>query len=176
MARTIVVLLAVALLMLGGCGKQKKAEPAADIHTAAYEGNVEAIQSHVEAGSDLNVKDQFGSTPLIVATTFGKTEAAVALIEGGADLEMKSGDGSTPLHVAAFLCREEILAALIEHGADKSALNGYGSTALQSVQAPFMDVKPFYDGVGSALAPFGLELDYDRIREARPRVAAMLQK
>ena len=55
----------------------------------------------------------WGSTPLIIAATFGKTEVARALIEAGADLGMRNNHGSTPLHVAAFLCRPEIVEAML---------------------------------------------------------------
>ena len=175
MLRLSVVSLVLMLLVVSGCGKQKKATPEVDLHTAAFQGNIEAIQLHIETGSDLNKKDPNGSTALIVAATFGRTEVAKALIEAGADMEIKSSDGATPLHVAAFLCREDIVATLLEHGADKTALNNFGSTPLLSVQGPFEDVKMIYDGIGVALAPFGLELDYDRIKEARPRVAEMLR-
>ncbi|MBD3258798.1 ankyrin repeat domain-containing protein [candidate division GN15 bacterium] len=175
MRNAIVVILTLSLMALVGCGKQKKPTLDVDLHTAALKGNVEAIQARIDAGADLNKRDQYGSTPLIVATTFGQTEAAIALIDAGADLQVTSSDGATPLHVAAFLCREDIVAALLEAGADKAAVNNYGSTPLQSVQGPFEQVKPFYDQLRGALAPFGLELDYERIEAARPRVAAMLE-
>ena len=50
--------------------------PSVDIHTATFLGNTKALKQHIDAGSDLNVKDQYGSTPLIIATTFGKTDIA----------------------------------------------------------------------------------------------------
>ena len=114
-----------ALLIIGaGCGEQEDAEgtrrrPWVALHTAALQGNVDAIRQHIEAGSDLDQKDAYGSTPLAVAATFGKTEVARALIGGGADLSITNNEGATPLHIAAFLCHEEIVGALLEAGADK---------------------------------------------------------
>jgi GNAT superfamily N-acetyltransferase len=44
------------------------------------------------------------------------------------------------------------------------------------VEMPFEDVKPFYDMVGAALEPMGLELDYERIEKTRPVVAEILKR
>jgi ankyrin repeat protein len=125
--------------------------------------------------SDLNEKDMYGSTPLIIAAAVGKTEVALALIEAGADLNIKNNDGSTPLITAAVFCRTEIVEALLNKGADKNARNNAGKTALQSVSRPFDDVKGIYDRLGAALEPLGLKLDYERIKMTRPRIAEMLR-
>ena len=164
-------ILVITFLAITGCGGQKKP---ADIHMAALQGNLEVIQQHIKAGSDLNEKDRFGSTPLIITATFGKTEVALALIEAGADLNIKNNDGSTPLITAAFFCRTKIVEALLEKGADKSAINKAGSTALASVSSSFEDVKIYYDNIGKALGPLGLQLDYERIKMTRPKIAEML--
>ena len=157
-------LLAVSLLTIAGCGKQENPTPHVSIHIAALQGNIDAIRQHIDAGSDLNEKDAYGSSPLIVATTFGKTEVARALIDAGADMKITNNEGSTPLHIAAFFCRTEIVKALLDKGADKNALNKAGRTALESVAGPFDDVKGIYDSIGKGLRPLGLKLDYDRIK------------
>ena len=148
--------------------------PSVAIHEAAYMGNIKAIEAHVAAKTDLNVKDEYGSSPLTIAATFGKTEVAKALIKGGADPNVRSGDGSTPLHTAAFFCRTEIVEALLAAGADASLRNNYGSTALESVSAPFEDVKPIYDQISKDLGPLGLKLDYVQLRNTRPVIVEML--
>lgn len=152
-----------------------KSEQLMDIHAAAFMGYVDAIKKHIEAGTDLNKKDQYGSTPLIVAATFNKEEVAKALIEGKADLNMKSKDGSTPLHVASFFCRAEIVKCLLKHGADKSAIDAFGVTALQSVSGSFADVKPIYQQFNRDLGALGFKLDYDFLEENRPLIAELLK-
>ena len=150
--------------------------PSMGLHEAALTGNLEVIRGHIEAGSDLNVKDPAGgASPLTTAAVFGQTEAALALIEAGADLNFRGNDGATPLHVAAFFCRTEIVKALIEKGADRTIKNEYGSTPLDAVSAKFEDVKPVYDHYGTSLEPLGLRLDYERIKAARPLIAAILR-
>lgn len=149
--------------------------PAMDIHTAAFMGNTKAIHKHIKAKVNLDQKDQYGSTPLIIACTFGKTEVAKALIEGGANPEVKNNDGSTALHVAAFFCRIEIVEALLAQNVDKTLKNNYGSTALEASEIPFNTVKPIYDQISKDLGPLGLKLDYIYLETTRPKIAAMLK-
>jgi NAD(P)-dependent dehydrogenase (short-subunit alcohol dehydrogenase family) len=146
------------------------------LHEAIVRGDLEAVRELIEAGADLNVRDPTGgSSPLITAATFGQTEAAKALIEAGADLDQQNNDGSTALITAAFFAHADIVEALLAAGADKSIRNNAGSTALDVVTLPFENVRNIYDFVGAALAPYGLELDYERIEATRPRIAEMLR-
>jgi len=150
--------------------------PSMDIFSAALFGDLKVVTQHIKAGTDLNAKDAYGSTPLIIAATFGKTEVAKALIEAGADVNITNNDGGTALHSAAFLCRTEIVNALLENGIDKNIRNNFGSTALESVMAPFDVVKSIYDQFSRDLGPLGLKLDYEQIEKTRPVIAEMLQK
>ena len=152
------------------------AAPGAGIHEAVIAGDLEAVGQHIATGSDLNEREPMGgSSPLMSAATFGQTDAAVALIEAGADLDQQNNDGSTALLTAAFFCRTEIVEALLAAGADRSIPNYAGSTALDVVTVPFEALEPTYDFLGSVLAPYGLKLDYDRIKQTRPVIADMLR-
>ncbi|UCF79557.1 MAG: serine hydrolase [Candidatus Eiseniibacteriota bacterium] len=155
--------------------EQPSSLTAVSIHMAALEGNIDAIEQHIEAGSDLNEKDMFGSTPLIIAATFGKTEVAKALVEAGADMTIGNNENSTPLHVAAFFGHTDIVRALLDNGADRHVRNITGATPLDIVSAPFDDDKGIYDRLGATLAPLGLKLDYEHIRRTRPEIAEMLR-
>lgn len=174
-----------ALLVTVGCNDQKgftqqapskTNSPEIDIHSAVISNNVELIRQHIKAGTNLNEKDPYGgSSPLISAAVFGKTEIAQILIEAGADINIQNNEGSTALHSAAFFCRPEIVKMLLDKGVDKTIKNKYGSTAYESVLAPFAEVKPFYDMMGSMLSPMGLTLDYPYLEKTRPEIAAMLK-
>jgi hypothetical protein len=150
-------------------------QPAVSLHLAALQGNLDAVRQHIEAGSDLNKKDAYGSTPLIIATTFGKTEVAKALIKAGADMRIKNNEGSTPLHIGAFFGRTEIVKELLGKGANRYSRNNAGATAFDIVAAPFDDDKGIYDQLVTALAPLGLKLDYEHIRVIRPKIAHILR-
>ncbi|MFB6317129.1 ankyrin repeat domain-containing protein [Saccharicrinis sp. FJH54] len=179
-----VVMLLAASLLLASCHysptkkdatASRPSAPVTTIHAAAFMGDIGATRQHIAAGSDLNEKDQYGSTPLTIAATFGKKEIAKLLIQGGADLNQKNNEGSTPLHVSAFFCRTEIVQLLLDHGADKTIKNNTGSTALEVVAAPFEDVKLVYDYIGKELGPLGLKLDYNYLQKTRPLIADMLR-
>jgi len=151
--------------------------PNMDIHSAAFLGDLDAIQQHIKAGTDLNQQEpSMGSTALITAAVFGKTEIARALIKGGADVNMKNNEGSTALHTAAFLCRLEIVELLLSNGADKELQNNYGATALQSISAPFSEVEFIYDQFSKDLGPLGLKLDYAYVEATRPVIAGIIHK
>lgn len=185
------LIISVALLSFFSCqGQDKKHEtvnvktdttnktvkaPDIDIFGAAYFGNVDAINQHIMAGTDLNKKDPYGSTPLVITATFGKTEAAKALINGGADLNIRNNEGSTALHIAALFCRTEIVKGLLDKGADKSLVNNYGATPFTTVSSSFNDVKPIYDQLSKDLGPFGLKLDYKHLETTRPIIADLLK-
>jgi len=175
MQKTILTILFVLVLITSGCTKQENPAPRVSLHAAVIQGNIEAIRQHIKAESNLDEKDAYGSTPLIIAITFDKTDMAQELIEAGADLTITNNDGATPLHIAAFFCRTEIVKVLLENGADKSALNGSGKTAIETVAAPFEDVQEIYDAIQKGLGPLGLKLDYERIKITRPKIAELLR-
>ena len=142
---------------------------------AALQGNLEAVEQHIAAGSDVDKKDAFGSTPLLLAVTFGKTDIARALIEAGADLGITDTYGSTPLHLAALFGRTEIVKILLDNGADTYLRNTNGSTPFDIAAIPFEYDNGLYDQLGASLSPLGLQLDYDRLKATRPVIAEMLR-
>lgn len=179
-----VVLMAI-ILMISACnnkdensdaGKKMTEPPAMDIHTAALLGDLDVIILHIEAGTDINKKDEvMGSSPLITATVLDRKEVVKVLIDAGADVNLQNNEGSTALHTASFLCRTEIVEMLLKNGADKNLKNIYGSTAMESVAGPFSDVKHIYDQFARDLGPIGLKLDYKRLQETRPVIAELLK-
>ncbi len=72
------------------------------IHVAAAVGNIKAVKQHLAAGEDVNVKDEFGYTPLHNAAWIGQKEIAELLIAKGADVNVLDGDGNTALDWAIY--------------------------------------------------------------------------
>jgi ankyrin repeat protein len=150
--------------------------PKVDIQTAIMTDNLDIVKEHIEAGTNINMKDQMsGATPLISAATFGRTAIAKELIDAKSDLSIKNNDGATALHVAAFFCQVEIVQLLIDAKADKTLKNNFGATPRESVMGPFAEIKPFYEMIQQQLAPFGLQFDLKEIEKTRPVIAMMLQ-
>jgi hypothetical protein len=162
------------LPLLAGCSKPTP--PSVSLQEAARAGNLEAIQQHIRTASNLNEKaPDSGGSPLHTAAVFGQLEAVRALVQAGADVNARNNDGSTPLIVAAFLCRTDIVQHLLAHGADKNAKDKAGHTALESVSAPFDQVKGIYDFLQAVLGPMGLKLDYEQMKATRPKIANLLR-
>ena len=178
--------IAAALLIIGfslqSCNSTDKKEgtqtaikaPRQTLFEATFVGKLDLVKQHIAAGTNLNQKDDYGSTALVIAITFDKTEIALALIAAGADIEQKSADGSTALHSAAFFGRTEIVKSLLAKGANVNARNNYNATALESVQIPFDQMKPVYDQMSRDLGPLGLKLDLVRIEAAREVIALLI--
>lgn len=118
------ILIAISLVLCVQTNKSAAAAPDVDIWKAAADGNIEAIKQHLEAGTDVNAKEPpEGSTPLLVAATFGQVKAAKLLIEKGANVNATSNDGATALHGAAFFCHAEIVQLLLDEGARVNVKN-----------------------------------------------------
>ncbi len=145
------------------------------LHLAVLQDDIDAIERHIAAGSDLDAKDAFGSTPLTLATTFDRTDAARLLIGAGADLELRDREGSAPLHIAALLGRVDIAEALLDAGADRQSRNGGGATAFDIAASPIADDEGLFDQLSTALGPLGLALERPAIAAARPRIAQWLR-
>lgn len=151
-------------------------KPKVDIQTAILSDQLDIVEQHIKAGTDINKKEQMsGSTPLISAATFGKTAIAKALIDADADLSLKNNEGATALHTAAFFGRVEIVQLLIDAQADKAVKNNFGMTPRESVMGSFAEMKPVYEMFQQQLSPLGLQLDLNEIEKNRSVIAMMLQ-
>lgn len=65
--------------------------------TAAVFGRTEIALALIEAGANLNLRNNEGSTPLITAVFFCRKEIVEALLDHGADKTIKNNAGSTAL-------------------------------------------------------------------------------
>jgi hypothetical protein len=169
-------MLVIALLVV--CGQTKKsasAAPDVDIWKAAATGNIDAIKKHLETGADVDTKEPTGgSTPLLVAATFGQVEVANFLIEKGANVNAGSNDGATALHGAAFFCHTEIVKLLLDKGAEVNPKNIRGETPLYSVAGEWsQELEGVYKWIAELLE---LQLNLERIKATRPKIAAILRK
>jgi uncharacterized protein YbjQ (UPF0145 family) len=79
----------------------KSTTPGDDIWTAASKGDLTALQQHIDAGIDIEDRDEeHKSTPLHHAAYFGQLETVKWLVEKGAGMNARNNDGNTPLDVA----------------------------------------------------------------------------
>jgi ankyrin repeat protein len=125
------------------------------LHAAAAQGSVDDIQRLAQTGSDLNVRDSNGRTPLHVAAFQGYGTAARALIAAGADPGLLDNQRYDAVTIAAVRDDVPTLQALLAAGASaKLVTSVYDGTAL--IAAAHLG----HDGIVRELIRAGAPLDH----------------
>jgi ankyrin repeat protein len=105
------------------------------VHVAAALGNLEAIQTHLDSGMDINAKDRgYGETPLFFAAQKNQLLAVKRLIEHGAnpDGEFPVSGSTSPIFIAASLGHLEVVNYLLEKNPDLFITGDFGNTLLHA--------------------------------------------
>ena len=162
LAATLATGLVCALGALGGTPAQGQTPPGPQtvrsyqgLLAAAWQGDLPALKARIAAGSDLNVRDANGRTPLHVATFARQREAIVLLAQAGADLGALDDDRYDAVTIAAVADDEETLRVLLAAGASaRLTTSRYDGTAL--IAAAHLG----HDGVVHQLIAAGAPLDH----------------
>ena len=91
-------------------------------------GNQEIVKALINAGANVNVKNNYGVPVLMVAILRNDIETLKALIKAGADVNIVDRAGWTPLMWATKLKRDEVSRILIKAGANKNAETYFGES------------------------------------------------
>ncbi len=94
--------------------------PGTPLHYASRDGQFKTIQSLLQMGAVINLKDNDNKSPLHFAARYGRLHTARHLLEshkGHLIINEMDGDGATPLHIAAANGHSKIVQLLLLKGA-----------------------------------------------------------
>ncbi len=98
----------------------------AEIFKAIEENDIQTVQTYIESGANPNIRDESGSTLLIIASRLGHEHLVKLLINSCVDLNIRNNDGNTALIVAASYGYANILTRLLDAGANPCLINNDG--------------------------------------------------
>jgi ankyrin repeat protein len=75
---------------------------------AVTRGDVEAIRQQLRSGADINARDQYGQTALMLAAHHGHYEVVEALVASGADLNVTAEYTQSALMLAILAGHADI--------------------------------------------------------------------
>ncbi|SPR10283.1 ankyrin repeat domain-containing protein [Orientia tsutsugamushi] len=110
--------------------------PNTNLHDAAKRGNKEEIIRMILEGNDVNLLDNFNSTPLHKAATEGHKDVVEVLLAHGSNINSQDNCGNIPLHKAASKGHKNVVEVLLTHGSDITLQNKFSyNTPLHEVAA-----------------------------------------
>jgi len=143
---TLMIVFGALALSLAACSKQPE-KPNAQVQTeapsaasstltdAAIKGDPAPAKALIDAGADVNAKDNLGRTPLHTVAFYGHLKLTELLIASGADVNAKDHVGMTPLHAAVLSGGRQEVQLLLDKKADIKAKSDAGQTALHLAAA-----------------------------------------
>ena len=117
---------------IANSNKSKSSNPElnAKLLIAAKNGQLQEVRSLISQATDVNVRDEYGWTPLLWAAMNGHTDIVRVLLVSGANPNTRNKYEWTPLMWAAGQGYTEIVRSLVSFGARINAQDRNGWTAL----------------------------------------------
>lgn len=105
-------------------------------HNAVFIGRIDLLELLVDNQVSLDIQDDFGVTPLMLAIQLNKNDISDYLITKGTDLNKKDFMGNTALMKAVEKGSESVVESLIGRKADKNIVNDLGQRAVDLASNP----------------------------------------
>ena len=111
----------------------KKNNGVTALHCAVQKGHVDVVQVLIDAGADIDAKNEVGRSPLMFASIKGHLDVVKVLVEAGAGVRATNNDGDTCLLIAANFGHTETVRYLVGlKDVDVNHQGTYNHTALHS--------------------------------------------
>ena len=114
------------------------------VHQAAAKGDLKLLQKLLIGVAKVDIRNEDGQTPLMLAAQGGHAEAVTFLLDRGANLKSRSDFGSHVICFAAESGNLKTLQIIMERGADVNSANeGGGSPLIFAAQSGNMELAKF---------------------------------
>ncbi|HEY1078965.1 MAG TPA: ankyrin repeat domain-containing protein [Bdellovibrio sp.] len=117
------------ILMAGNFASAKNSS-AVNLHELASEGNLKSFEKNFTKNTDVDKKDESGSTLLMAAANNGHVNIINFLIKRKANLNLRNKEDGTALYYAIINEQPAASKLLIDNGADVTLINEAGDSAL----------------------------------------------
>ena len=119
-------------LLLSDCDIQEtNSHKWTSLHYSCYRRcDTDIVESLLRKGADINMPDQSGVTPLMLAVQENRANICELLISYGANLKMTDYDGENYLSIALYNSHNEMTRLLLDHQADHRFRTKTGETIL----------------------------------------------
>ena len=122
------------------------------LHVAAGLGDVKKVKALLNAGRDVNERDSFGATPLLIATVSGQEEVVDFLLSRKANPKISAKDGYTLMHGAAFSGKKSMVNKALSLGLGVNARYGDDGITPTDVAEDEGDALPYLRALGGRTA------------------------
>lgn len=121
---------------------------------AVKKGDVTAVLSLLSQGADVNARDRFAQTALMLASHAGHREVVATLMEHGADLNVTAKYGLSALMLSIIADYQDVAKLLAGAGGDLT-LRGSGAPGFAGKTAYDLAVDRGMNELAAALKPTG---------------------
>jgi len=111
------------LLLVAGLDANPAEGHEPPLQRAVKNSYTESIGLLLEAGADVNIRDERFRTPLLRAVEMDNLPMVIQLVEAGADINIWDRGGDTALHTAVQHRKIDIVRCLMQHGANPKTFN-----------------------------------------------------
>ena len=105
-----------------------------DLEVATFDGDVDEVARIITEGADIDARNRYGMTALMIAVTRGHGPLTQWLIDRGADLDHTAKYGMSALMLAVIYGHTDIVDSLVKAGA-RTDIRGTGAPGFQDKTA-----------------------------------------
>jgi ankyrin repeat protein len=141
------------------------------LHWAVYRKDLELVQMLLSEDADPNIRNDYGASPMTVASEHGDFAIMQALVEAGGDIESPNDEGQTLLMAVARTGRLDTAKLLLEKGANVNAIERWGgqSALMWAAAQKQPDMVALLVEHGADVNARGKDHDWPRFVTSEPR-------